>query len=163
MTMTIRPAFKNARLGNPRTAILAGLPVLLLSAAMFGKGVRHDASFAWVAGAAIAGILAVVFLIAAIVQWLYARNVTLFADETTFGKTDIWGRQTVVPLTDLKCVQLSSRPKRVGGQTIQVAAMDFVSLSGATIFRISGEEFSLADIRRMCDEMHTSLVGSWPD
>lgn len=164
MRLTIRPSSLGLSSRRQFVRGAAGvLPFLALGVLEYFRESRHDSSFVWLGPVVVVGIFVPVVVIEGVRMWLYQRNATLFTDGTEFGKTDLWGRETVAPVSDLKCVQLGSRSKRNGVRTLLVPTTDFVSSTGTVILQTLGRTYSRADLQRLCDEMHTLLVGSWPD
>ena len=160
--IVIRPSLRNVRFARPNVAWLGGLPLLALSIAMLVKATSHDASFAWVGG----GIIVLVFLVALVAvcvgEWLYGRNASLFIAGDVVGMTDLWGRTTARPLEEWKCLEMRRTLRSLGnGAKMPVAKTRFVSVADRTMFEITGREFRLEDLRRMCDAVHVPMVGSW--
>lgn len=163
MQLVIRPSFKNAGLRRPgRRGLVATVPMAGLAAAMFIKVGAHKPSSLWIAGAAVAAVLAGMCLLVAVGEIMFGRNASISVNDETYEMTDLWGRKRAYPRSELKSIRLSTRLQRNGTQSIPIALTEFVSDSGQTTIAFRGKEFSLDDLERLSVELHVPIVGQWP-
>ena len=124
--------------------------------AVLGGPVVAGKLVAWVLGAGSFLVLAPV------VNYVAARNATVFVAGDSFGMTAIAGKRRLFATSDLAGVVL--RTVVVPGvPASRTASAFFVSTSGACLFVLRSRRWGRDDLGRVCDACGVPLVGSWDE